>query len=94
MNPPASCFDHEKGSFVMTHSTGRDPTEFFSVVGTAYVSEQHDDGRSHYIEQTLASERAGGVASLWLAFYGAIVGISLFAGSGAAKWINVAALLK
>jgi len=85
----------EEGDFVMTtHQTDRDPTEFFSVVGTPYVTEQHDDGRSHYVDQTVSKESAAGVAGLWLVFYGAIIGLSVLANSGAAKWINVAGLLK
>ena len=78
----------------MTHHTDRDPTEFFSVVGSPYVAEQHDDGRSHYVDQTVAKESAAGVAGLWLVFYGAIIGFSVLANSSAAKWISVAILLK
>ena len=78
----------------MTHNIDRDPTEFFSVVGAPYVAEQHDDGHSNYVDKTLARESAAGVAGLWLVFYGAVIGISVLANSSAAKWINVAALLK
>ena len=78
----------------MTHQTDRDPTEFFSVVGAPYVAEQHDDGHSKYVDQTVAKESAAGVASLWLLFYAAIIGFSVLANSSAAKWISVAVLLK
>lgn len=84
----------EEGDFVMTHHTDRDPTEFFSVVGAPYVAEQHDDGRSNYVDQMVAKESAAGVAGLWLVFYGVIIGVSVLASSSAAKWINVAELLK
>jgi hypothetical protein len=84
----------EEGDLVMTHNTDRDPTEFFSVVGAPYVAEQHDDGRSHYIDRAVSKESAAGVAGLWLVLYGTIIGFSVLANSSAAKWINVAALLK
>jgi hypothetical protein len=76
----------------MSVDSERDPTKYFSVVGAAYVPERHDDGHRRDVEQAMSGERAGGVAGLWLVFYGAVIGMSVIANSSI-KWINVAGLL-
>lgn len=77
----------------MSIDSERDPTKYFSVVGAAYVSERHDDNRGSDVDRTMASQPASGVAGLWLVFYAVVIGFSVLANSGAAKWINVANLL-
>jgi hypothetical protein len=79
----------------MARGIESNPTEYFtvvgSVVGTAYVAEDHAEDRAHHA--AIAETQESGVATLWLLFYGAIIGISLFAEAGAGKWVNTALLL-
>ena len=83
----------DRGEFNMSVDSERDPTKYFSVVGAAYVSERHDDDHRRYVDRTLANQPASGVAGLWLLFYTVVIGFSVFANTGVAKWINVANLL-
>ena len=68
----------------MSQLPEQDRTGFFTVVGAPYVAEQHDDTRSHY--HRYSDEGGNGVwmATLWLAFYAVIVGVTLF-GKGVAS---------
>ena len=77
----------------MPHPFDNDPTEFFSVVGAPYVRERHageyqvherrtDDARPRKLEIGFATVCAG--------FCAVMLGISLFAGSGAARLVEVA----
>jgi len=77
----------------MSIDSERDPTKYFSVVGPAYVPEHHDEGHREHVERRMSPEPASGVAGLWLLFYAVVIGFSVFASSGAGKWINVANLL-
>ena len=77
----------------MSIESQRDPTRYFSVFGSTYVPEHHDEDHRRFVERTIASEPASGVAGLWLVFYVAVIGLSVAANSGVAKWINVASLL-
>ena len=72
----------------------KDPTEFFSVVGAPYVRESRaEPARRHHHHHhggPDARQPEAGVAGLWLVFYVAIFGASLFANSGAARLVEVA----
>jgi hypothetical protein len=82
----------DEREFPMSIDSEKDPTKYFSVVGSAYVPEHHDEGHRRYVEQAISDERAGGVAGLWLVFYAVVIGLSVIANSGVGKWINVANL--
>ena len=75
----------------MSVDNEKDPTKYFSVVGSAYVAEHHDDAHRRHVEAK-AGERAGGVAGLWLVFYAVVIGLSVAANAGVVKWITVANL--
>jgi hypothetical protein len=87
----------------MSPNSERNPAEFFTVFGAAYIPEHRDehcdDGHARSFDDA-ASERRGrsfyqpelGVASLWLMFYAAVIAISLVASSSAGKWVEIAAL--
>ena len=79
----------DERELAMSVESEKDPTKYFSVVGSAYVPERHAEGR--LMEQAM-SERANGVAGLWLVFYAVVIGLSVIANSGVGKWINVANL--
>ena len=74
----------------MPRHIDKDPTEFFSVVGAPYVRENRSEPADRHTCSDPEPRRAA-VAALWLAFYAAIVGVPLFASSGAAKLVEVAA---
>jgi hypothetical protein len=75
----------------MTHSTEKNSTEFFSVVGSPYITERHADIRSHYGERNSGDKTTGGVAVLWLIFY-AVIAIAGVAGwLGGEKTFEIAA---
>jgi hypothetical protein len=76
----------------MSVDSEKDPTKYFSVVGSAYVPERHDESHRRHMEDVKADERAGGVAGLWLVFYAVIIGLSVAANAGVVKWITVATL--
>lgn len=87
----------------MSLHSERNPSEFFTVFGAAYLPEHHDEhggkGNGRTFDDA-AAERRGrgfnqselGVASLWLVFYGAVIAISVFASGSASKWIAIAAV--
>jgi hypothetical protein len=77
----------------MSYSTGKDPTAFFSVVGSAYVPEQRDDCQGHLSDlHPDVQQSETGVAGLWLIFYALIAGAALFS-HGASKLSHIAALV-
>jgi hypothetical protein len=87
----------------MSLHSERNPAEFFTVFGAAYIPEHHDehgdDGNGRSFDDA-AAERRGrgfnqpelGVASLWLVFYGAVIAISVLASGSASKLIEIAAV--
>jgi hypothetical protein len=66
-----------------THPTENNRTEFFTVVGSPYVSERHADVRNYYRTRENGEKAPGGVAGLWLVFYAviAIAGVTSLLGS-------------
>jgi hypothetical protein len=87
----------------MSLHSDRNPAEFFTVFGAAYVPDRHDehgDDAHRRSFDVAAAERRGrgfnqaelGVASLWLVFYGAAIAISVFASGSASKWVEIAAV--
>jgi hypothetical protein len=68
----------------------KDPTEFFSVVGAPYVRERH----AHIHERRTDDQRPRkleiGFATVCAGFCAVMLGISLFASSGAARLVEVA----
>jgi len=74
----------------MLRHTDKDPTEFFTVVGAAYVPEHHVDDSNRIREASETRSPETGVAALWLVFYAVIFGYALFASGGAAKLIEIA----
>ncbi len=75
----------------MSHSESN-PTKYFTVVGAAYVPEQHSDQPRAQRERNTSRQPETGVASLWLVFYGAIIGLSLI-NAGATKLQAMASLV-
>jgi hypothetical protein len=80
----------ERREVFMTNLIEKDPTEFFSVVGAAYVPERRSESNRHLAEpqgdrRTDIKLSEFGAAALWLVFYGLIIGASLFSHAGADK---------
>jgi len=75
----------------MSQLPEQDRTGFFTVIGAPYVAEQHDDTRGHY--HRYSDEGGNGVwmATLWLALYAVIVGVTLFDNGGVGRAIEMAA---
>ena len=67
----------------MSHLIEQDRTGFFTVVGSPYVREQHDDTRSHYHRYSDEGAKGVGMATLWLAFYAVIIGVTVLSKVGA-----------
>jgi hypothetical protein len=67
----------------MSHLLEQDRTGFFTVVGAPYVAEQHDDTPSHYHQYSDEGAKGVGMATLWLAFYAVIVGVTVLSKVGA-----------
>ena len=77
----------------MTRQFHRDPTEFFSVVGAPYPRELH--GREYHVRERRTDDQRPrkleiGVASIFAGFCAVALGVSLFASSGAARFVEVA----
>ena len=63
----------------MSYSTGKDPTAFFSVVGSAYVrGTARRLPRASFGPASRRAQSETGVAGLWLIFYAVIAGAALF----------------
>jgi hypothetical protein len=78
----------------MSLSSGKDPTQFFSVVGAPYVPESHAGDTDHPLrERSEVRQPETGVAGLWLVLYAVIIGVSYFSNGGAAKLIETAAVI-
>jgi hypothetical protein len=80
----------------MTRQFHQDPTEFFSVVGAAFIQERHGD--DHCIRTRRTDDQRPrtleiGIASVFAAFCAAALGVSLFSTSGAAKLVEVASFV-
>jgi hypothetical protein len=75
----------------MTFRRDKDPTEFFSVVGAAYVPERHHDSGHLPGPRSGVQQPETGVAGLWLLFYAVVIGGSLL-GHGVAKLSHIASL--
>ena len=68
-------------------------TKYFTVVGAAYVPEQHGEHPARTDrDRDTSRQPETGVASLWLVFYGAIIVLSLI-NVGAAKLQSMASLV-
>jgi hypothetical protein len=63
----------------MSPSIERNPSEFFTVVGSAYVPEGHGDRFDHLAALPESEQLKLGVTSLWLSFF-AMLSDSLFNG--------------
>jgi hypothetical protein len=72
----------------MSFTRANDPTQYFSVVGPAYVAERHLDRPGHLTSAELEQLKIG-VTGLWISFFAAI-GISLLNNSQAAKAVHLA----
>jgi hypothetical protein len=74
----------------VAYLSAQDRTGFFTVVGAPSVAEQHDDTRSHY--RRYADEGRNGVlmASLWLAFYAVIIGVTVLGKVGSGRAVEIA----
>ena len=75
----------------MTRHSQQDPTEFFSVVGAPHIRDRRES-RFHELRTDDARPRKLeiGVASVCAAFCAVALGVSLFANSSAAKFVEVA----
>ena len=79
----------------MPHLLEQDRTGFFTVIGSPYVSEQHDDTHSHYHQNSSEGAHGIGMAAVWLALYAVIIGVIVLGKSGADRAIEmVTALVK
>ena len=74
----------------MSPSTERNHTQFFSVVGAAYVPEEHDGRFGHLAGLPELEQLKLGVSGLWLAFF-AMIGASLIGNGQPAKAVQIAA---
>ena len=77
----------------MRRNFDKDPTEFFAVVGTAYVRETH--GQGCFVQERRTDDQRLrkleiGVASVFAAFCVMSFGFSLFITTGAARLLEVA----
>ena len=77
----------------MTRQFQQDPTEFFSVVGAPYPREHQ--GREYYVHERRTDDQRPrtleiGVATIFAGFCAVALGVSLFASSGAARFVEVA----
>ena len=75
----------------MSRLLEQDRTGLFSVVGTSYVAEEHDDTRGHYHRYSDEGAEGVGMAGLWLAFYAAVVGLTVLGKGGAVRAVEMAA---
>lgn len=66
----------------MAHLLEQDRTEFFTVVGSSPVAEEHRDTREHYHLDSIGGTSGMFVAGVWLALYAAIVVVALAGKSG------------
>lgn len=73
----------------MSFTTGTNPTQFFSVVGAAYVAESHGDRIGHLPAHSEVEQLQVGVTGLWMSFF-AVIGFSLIHGSQTAKALQIA----
>jgi hypothetical protein len=71
----------------------QDRTGLFTVVGAPYVPEQHDDTRSHYHRYSDEGTKGVGMATLWLALYAVIVGVTMLGKVGAGRAVETATAL-
>jgi hypothetical protein len=77
----------------MPRHSHQDRTQFFSVVGAPYISEQH--GAGHYTRERRTDDQRPrklriGIASAFAGFCAVVFGVSLFATDGPAKLAEVA----
>jgi hypothetical protein len=72
--------------------TASNPIQFFSVVGPAYVAENHD-GLGHLPARSEREQIRVGVTTLWVSLF-ATFGVSLIGAGHAAKavWIDTPTL--
>ena len=75
----------------MSHLLEQDRTGFFTVVGAPYVAEQHEDAHSHYHRYSDEGTNGVGMATLWLALYAVIVGVTVLDNGGAGRAVEMAA---
>jgi hypothetical protein len=72
----------------MSHLLEQDRTEHFTVVGSPYVSERHDDTRSHYHRYSDEGAHGIGMAAVWLALYAVIIGVTLVGKAGLSQAVE------
>jgi len=72
----------------MSHLLEEDRTELFTVVGSPYVREQHDDTRSHYHRYSDEGAHGAGMAAVWLALYVVIIGVTLVGKAGMGRAVD------
>ena len=65
----------------MAHILEQDRTGFFTVVGAAPIAEEHQDARSHYHLDTIASTAGAVIAGVWLGLYAGIL-VAAIVGKG------------
>jgi hypothetical protein len=67
--------------------TASNPTQFFSIVGPAYVAENHE-GLGHLPARSEREQIRLGVTSLWVSLF-ASFGVSLLGAGHAAKAVQI-----
>jgi len=73
----------------MSHLLEQDRTGSFTVIGSPFVSEQHDDTRSHYHRYSDEGAHGVGMAAVWLALYAVIIGVTLLGKTGAGRLAEI-----
>jgi hypothetical protein len=77
----------------MSFATASNPTQFFSVVGAAYVPENHGDYAGQFVARSEAEpveeQIKSGLTGLWVSFF-AVIGISLINHGQAVKAVHFA----
>ena len=71
----------------MSFTTANNPNQFFSVVGAAYVADNHEDRSGHMPADSEPEQLTVGVTGLWMSFF-ATIGVSLIGNGQAAKAIG------
>jgi hypothetical protein len=75
-----------------TEENPKHPTQLFSVIGAAYVPEDHADDNRHPTKLSEVRQPETGVAGVWLVFYALLIGISLENSGSAAKLVEFASV--
>lgn len=68
----------------MSFTSANNPNQFFSVVGSPYVADNHEDRSGHMPEYSELEQLTVGVTGLWMSFF-ATIGVSLIGNGQAAK---------